>query len=69
MPLEDQFNDDLRRLDAKVTLALTPNVSVYGEAQNLTDEPTRQYQGGNRDWVIQHERYGRSYALGASFRW
>ena len=69
VPLEDQFNDDLRRLDAKVTLALTPNVSVYGEAQNLTDEPTRQYQGGNRDWVIQHERYGRSYALGASFRW
>lgn len=66
---EDQFNDDLRRLDAKVTLTLTPNISVFGEAQNLTDEPTRQYQGGNRDWVIQHERYGRSYAVGASFRW
>ena len=67
--LEDQHNDDLRRLDAKVTVALNDNVSVFAEAQNLTDEPTRQYQGGNRDWVIQQERYGRSYALGASFRW
>lgn len=67
--LEDQFNDNLRRLDAKVTVTLTPNLSVFGEAQNLTDEPTRQYQANNRDWVIQHERYGRSYAVGASFRW
>jgi TonB-dependent receptor len=66
---EDQFNDDLRRLDAKLTLNLTDNISVFGEAQNLTDEPTRQYQAGNRDWVIQNERYGRAYALGASLRW
>ncbi len=66
---EDQFNDDLRRLDAKVTVNLTDNFSIYGEAQNLTDEPTRQYQAGIRDWVIQEERYGRSYAVGASFRW
>jgi TonB-dependent receptor len=67
--LLDQYNNDLRRLDAKVTLNVTPNLSVFGEAQNLTDEPTRQYQAGNRDWVIQNERYGRSYAVGASFRW
>lgn len=68
-PNDDQFNDDLRRLDAKVTLNLTPNLSIFGEAQNLTDEPTRQYQAGRRDWVIQQERYGRTFALGASLRW
>lgn len=66
---EDQFNDDLRRLDAKLTLTLTDQFQVFAEAANLTDEPTRQYQAGRRDFVIQHERYGRSYALGASFRW
>lgn len=66
---EDQFNDDLRRLDAKVSLKLTDNFSIYGEATNLTDEPTRQYQAGIRDWTIQEERYGRAYAVGASFRW
>jgi TonB-dependent receptor len=66
---EDQFNDDIRRLDAKLTLNLTPNISVFGEATNLTDEPTRQYQAGIRDWTIQTERYGRAYAVGASVRW
>ncbi|HEX2214338.1 MAG TPA: TonB-dependent receptor, partial [Mycobacterium sp.] len=66
---DDQFNDDLRRLDAKVTLRLTEQLSLFAEGQNLTDEPTRQYQAARRDWVIQDERYGRSYAIGASFRW
>jgi TonB-dependent receptor len=66
--LEDQFNDDLRRLDAKASFALTSNIGVFVEAQNLTDEPTRQFQGGRRDWVIQNERYGRTFWAGASLR-
>lgn len=63
---QDQYNDDLRRLDAKVSLALLENVTVFAEAQNLTDEPTRQYQGGRKDWVIQNERYGRTFYAGLS---
>ncbi|RZA10760.1 MAG: TonB-dependent receptor, partial [Proteobacteria bacterium] len=66
--LTDQYNDDLRRLDAKVSVDITRNVRVFAEAQNLTDEPTRQYQGGNRDWMTQNERYGRTYFVGASLR-
>lgn len=68
-PETDQFNDDLRRLDAKVSFDLMRNIRVFFEGQNLTDEPTRQYQGGHRDWVIQNERYGRTFYAGASFRW
>jgi TonB-dependent receptor len=68
-PETDQFNDDLRRLDAKVSFAVLPNVGLFFEAQNLTDEPTRQYQGGGRDWVIQTERYGRTFFAGISARW
>ena len=64
--LTDQYNDDLRRLDAKASFALTPNIRLFVEGQNLTDEPTRQYQGGRRDWIIQNERYGRTYYAGAS---
>lgn len=64
----DTFNDDLRRLDAKVAVDLTSNISVFAEAQNLTDEPTRQYQGGVRNWVTQNERYGRTFYLGASVK-
>ncbi|MCB5424467.1 TonB-dependent receptor [Altererythrobacter sp. CC-YST694] len=66
--LTDQFNDDLRRLDAKISLDLTENLRVFAEGQNLTDEPTRQYQGGVRDWVSQTERYGRTFFVGASVR-
>lgn len=65
----DQFNDDLRRLDAKVAIDVTPNVRVFAEGQNLTDEPTRQYQGGVRNWVTQNERYGRTFYAGVSLRW
>ena len=66
--LGDQYNDDLRRLDAKASLAVTDNVSLFVEGQNLTDEPTRQYQGERRDWIIQNERYGRTFYAGASVR-
>lgn len=65
---EDQYNDDLRRLDAKVSLAVIPGVTVFAEAQNLTDEPTRQYQGSRTDWTIQNERYGRTFYAGVSAR-
>ncbi|TAK14609.1 MAG: TonB-dependent receptor [Rhizorhabdus sp.] len=63
---QDQHNNDLRRLDAKISVSITDNIRVYAEAQNLTDEPTRQYQGDRTDWVIQNERYGRAYYGGVS---
>ncbi|WP_380874467.1 TonB-dependent receptor [Sphingomonas sp. DBB INV C78] len=63
---QDQYNDDLRRLDAKVSVEVMPNIRLFAEAQNLTDEPTRQYQGGGRDWIIQNERYGRTFYGGIS---
>lgn len=64
----DQYNDDLRRLDAKASFALTDAIKLFVEAQNLTDEPTRQYQSNRRDWIIQNERYGRTFYAGASVR-
>lgn len=63
---DDQFNNDLRRLDAKASVKIWEDVSVFVEAQNLTDEPTRQYQAGNPDWLIQNERYGRTFYAGVS---
>lgn len=67
--LTDTYNDDLRRLDAKIGFDITSNVRLFAEGQNLTDEPTRQYQGGVRNWVVQNERYGRTFYVGASVRW
>lgn len=66
LPFQDQYNDDLRRLDAKIRFKVTDSISVFAEAQNLTDEPTRQYQGDRADWLIQQERYGRTFWGGVS---
>ena len=66
LPFQDQYNDDLRRLDAKIRFQVTDTISVFAEAQNLTDEPTRQYQGDRTDWFIQQERYGRTFWGGVS---
>lgn len=68
-PIEDQYNDDLRRVDAKIAFDINEHLRVFAQGQNLTDEPTRQYQGGIRDWVIQRERYGRVFWVGATARW
>jgi len=65
-PDQDQSNDDLHRLDAKASLKLINGIRVFAEAQNLTDEPTRQYQGTHKDWIIQNERYGRTFYAGIS---
>lgn len=64
----DQYNDDLRRLDAKISFQLLDGVRLFAEAQNLTDEPTRQYQAGNPNWLTQNERYGRTFYAGVSAR-
>ena len=64
----DQYNNDLRRLDAKASLALLDNVHVFFEAQNLTDEPTRQYQAGIGSWITQNERYGSTFYGGVSVK-
>ena len=64
----DQYNNDLRRLDAKASVAVLRNVRLFFEAQNLTDEPTRQYQAGITSWITQNERYGRTFYGGISLK-
>ena len=68
LDFQDQYNDDLRRLDAKISVELFDGITVFAEGQNLTDEPTRQYQGDRTDWTIQNERYGRTFWAGVSAR-
>lgn len=65
----DTFDDDYRRLDAKVSYRLTDRVEVFVDLQNLTDEVLREYQGGRRDWLTNYERYKRTYYVGVSARW
>ena len=62
----DQYNNDLRRLDGKASLMVWKDIRVFLETQNLTDEPTRQYQAGSPNWIIQNEDYGRTSYAGVS---
>lgn len=45
-PIYDQYNDNIGRLDAKISYDINDHFTVFAQGQNLTDEPTRQYQGG-----------------------
>lgn len=65
----DTFDDDYRRLDAKVSYALNDRIEVFVDLQNLTDEVLREYQGGHRDWLTNYERYKRTYYVGVSAKW
>lgn len=65
----DTWDDDYRRLNAKVSYKLTDNIEVFADLQNLNDEVLREYQAGRKDWLTNYERYGRTYYLGLSARW
>lgn len=44
------------------------NLSLTLQALNLTDEPFVNFQNGDRAQIIDYERYGRTYLVGASYR-
>lgn len=54
------------RIDAKVSYKITDQFKVFFEAQNINNEPTTEFQGGNELWNTEHEYVGRSFFLGAS---
>lgn len=54
------------RLDAKVSYKITETLQAFFEAQNINNEPTTEFQGGNKLWNTEHEYVGRSFFLGAS---
>ncbi|WP_232493228.1 TonB-dependent receptor domain-containing protein [Novosphingobium kaempferiae] len=54
----------LRRLDVRTRVTLSPDLNLFVEGRNLTDEQTRQFQDGMRNWTIEGERYGRSISAG-----
>lgn len=65
----DTFDDDYRRLNAKVSYAINERIEVFVDLQNLTDEVLREYQAGRRDWLTNYERYKRTYYVGLRAQW
>lgn len=63
---EDRYYDNQFFLDLNASYAITPKWRVFGEANNLTNQPLRYYQGEpNR--TMQSEFYGPKYNFGVKF--
>lgn len=65
-PFFDRYYDKQFFLDANATYAVTPKLRVFGEANNLTNQPLRYYQGV-KERTAQLEYYGPRYNFGLKF--
>lgn len=61
--LGDTYWANVSRLDASLRYAISENVQLYVDANNLTNEPGIRYQGDFQH-QIEHETFGRRYLAG-----
>lgn len=62
----DRFYDQQLFLDANASYRITKNVRLFAEANNLTNQPLRYYQGTS-DRTMQMEYYRQRYNFGLKF--
>lgn len=63
---EDRYYDEQFLLDFNVSYAINPNLRIYADLNNITDQPLRYYQGvANR--TMQAEYYGRRLTFGLKY--
>lgn len=63
---EDRYYDEQFFLDVNASYAVTPKWRVFAEANNLTNQPLRYYQG-QQNRTMQSEFYGPKYNFGVKF--
>ena len=63
---DDSYYDHQFFLDANASVVLVPNLRIFAEANNLTNQPLRYYQG-IRERTKQVEYYGPRFNLGLKF--
>ena len=63
---EDVFYDKQTFLDVNASYAFTPNLRVFVEGNNLSNQPLRYYQG-IRERTVQEEFYNARFNLGLKF--
>ncbi len=66
-PESDLYVDSHGQLDLKASYQATPNLSVYLQMQNITDEPLRFYSG-DRSRLAENEFYSWNMTTGLSFK-
>jgi len=65
-PFKDRYYDDATHVDLNGSVRITPQVRLFLEANNLTNQPLRFYQGVE-ERTMQAEYYDRRFSLGLKF--
>ena len=67
---DDIYIDDHTQLDLKGSFDITDQIKIFGEINNITDEPETRYfdQAGNKN-LAQYEEYGFTAQFGVSFKY
>lgn len=63
---DDPYYDKQFFLDANASFKITPKLRVFAEANNLTNQPLRYYQG-SQERMMQLEYYRARYTMGLKF--
>ncbi|GGB41817.1 TonB-dependent receptor [Sphingomonas metalli] len=64
----DQYTDRNGQLDLNLSYEVTPQLTFFGQALNLTDAPWRRYIGVPNQ-LVERERYGYSFRWGAQLHY
>lgn len=65
-PFFDRYYDEQLFLDFNASYAITDNFRIFGEANNLTNQPLRYFQGA-RNRTMQMEYYNSRFTLGVKY--
>ena len=64
---DDIDQGEFGRWDFRASYAATDNLSVYLDINNLNNEPTTEFQGGNERMNTEYEYVGSTYYFGATY--
>ncbi len=66
IPNADQYWKSRGTLDANISYRITPNLTVYAEGQNLTDQGRRELVGPGQAFLQESAEYGRTFWFGVA---
>lgn len=66
IPNADQYWKGRGTLDANISYRITPNLTLYAEGQNLTDQGRRELVGPDQAYLQESAEYGRTFWFGVA---
>ncbi len=66
IPNADQYWKSRGTLDANISYRVTPNLTLYAEGQNLTDQGRRELVGPDQAFLQESAEYGRTFWFGVA---